>query len=141
MLGTVARMGVTAQQVEPVEHGIDRSSTVFMAGIDEGYAKQAALHYGFQMRAEGYGSDEAVWQALAERDDVAVVTTRWVEEPPEEDAEGSGDRFGRGGRSGGPPWSRGIELQGFYLEEGGTLPLVMVELSNRPGQADNGSGV
>ena len=139
VLGTVARMGVTAQQIEPVEHGIDRSSTVLMAGIDEGYAKQAAQHYGFQMRAEGYGSDEAVWQALAERDDVAVVTTRWVEEPPEEDAEGSGDRFGRGGRSGGPPWDRGIELQGFYLEEGGTLPLVMVELSNRPDRLATGA--
>lgn len=140
VLGSVARMGVTGRQVEPAEHGIDRTSTVNMAGIDEGYANQAALHYGFQMRAEGYESDEEVWQALAERDDVAVVTARWVAEPPEEDADGNGDRFGRNGRSGGPPWSRGIELQGFYLEEGGTLPLVVVELSNRPDRLTTGAG-
>ncbi len=139
VLGSVARMGVTAKQVEPAEQGIDRISTVNMAGVDDGYAKQAAQHYGFQMRAEGFESDEEVWQALAERDDVAVVTTRWVEDPPEEDAEGSGDRYGRGDRSGGPPWSRGIELQGFYLEEGGTLPLVIVELSNRPDRLTTGA--
>lgn len=140
VLGSVARMGVTGRQVEPAEHGIDRTSTVNMAGINEGYANQAALHYGFQMRAEGYESDEEVWQALAERDDVAVVTARWVAEPPEEDADGNGDRFRRNGRSGGPPWSRGIELQGFYLEEGGTLPLVVVALSNRPDRLTTGAG-
>ena len=140
VLGTVARMGVTAQQLEPADSGIDSSLTVSMAGIDEGYAKQAALHYGFQMRAEGFGSDEAIWQALAERDDVAVVTSRWVEEPPAEDGDAPGDRPGRGGRSNGPPWSRGMALQGFYLEEGGTLPQVVVELSNRPDRLTTGAG-
>ncbi|MXZ19840.1 MAG: ABC transporter permease [Caldilineaceae bacterium SB0665_bin_25] len=140
VLGTVARMGVTAQQLEPADSGIDSSLTVSMAGIDEGYAKQAALHYGFQMRAEGFGSDEEIWQALAERDDVAVVTSRWVEEPPAEDGDAPGDRPGRGGRSNGPPWSRGMALQGFYLEEGGTLPQVVVELSNRPDRLTTGAG-
>ena len=140
VLGTVARMGVTAQQLEPADSGIDSSLTVSMAGIDEGYAKQAALHYGFQMRAEGFGSDEEIWHALAERDDVAVVTSRWVEEPPAEDGDAPGDRPGRGGRSNGPPWSRGMALQGFYLEEGGTLPQVVVELSNRPGRLTTGAG-
>ncbi|MYC96118.1 MAG: ABC transporter permease [Caldilineaceae bacterium SB0661_bin_32] len=140
VLGTVARMGVTAEQLEPAGSGIDSSLTVYMAGIDEGYAKQAALHYGFQMRAEGFGSDEAIWQALAERDDVAVVTSRWVEEPPAEDGDAPGDRTGRGGRSNGPPWRRGMALQGFYLEEGGTLPHVVVELSNRPDRLTTGAG-
>ena len=91
------------------------------------------------MRAEGFDSDEAVWQALAERDDVAVVTTRWVEAPPEEEGEESSGRTGQGGRAGGPPWRRGFRLQGFYLEEGGTLPLVKVELSNRPGILSSGA--
>ncbi len=131
VLGTVARMGVTSEQLEPADSGIDSTSTVYMAGIDEGYAKQATLHYGFQMRAEGFGSDEEVWQALAERDDVAVVTSRWVEELPEGDDSALEGRPGRGGRSNGPPWSRGMALHGFYLEEGGTLPHVVVELSNR----------
>ena len=140
VLGTVARMGVTAQQLEPAEFGTDRTSAVYMAGIDEGYTKQAALHYGFQMRAEGFGSDEEVWKALAERDDVAVVTSRWVEEPPVEDGTVPEDSSGRGGRSNGPPWSRGIALQGFYLEEGGTLPHVVVELSNRPDRLTTEAG-
>ena len=140
VLGTVARMGVTARQLEPLESGTVETSTVIMAGIDEGYAAQAALHYGFQMRAEGFGTDEEVWQALAERDDVAVVTSRWVEEPPAENGDAPGDGFGRGGGANGPPWGRGLELQGFYLEEGGTIPRVVVELSNRPDNLTTGAG-
>ena len=47
-----------------------------MTGIDEGYTTQAVQHYGFQMRAaKDMNSDEEIWQALAERDDVAVVTS------------------------------------------------------------------
>ena len=131
VLGTVAGMGgVTTQQLEPSEVGIDRTSTGYIAGIDEGYAKQAALHNGFQMRAEGFESDEEIWQALAERDDVAVVTSRWVLDPPEEDGETTSD---------GPPRRRGFELQGFHLEEGGTLPRVMVELSNSPNVLTSGA--
>ncbi len=139
VLGSVARMGVTARQVEIADSGVEFTASVEMTGIDAGYAQQAAQHYGFQMRAEGFDSDEEVWQALAERDDVAVVTTRWVEDPPEEGAEGSSGRPGRGDRGGGPPWRRGISLQGFYLEEGGTLPRIMVELSNRSGILTSGA--
>ena len=139
VLGSVARMGLTARQVELAEGGVDATGSFEMTGIDEGYTVQAAKHYGFQMRAEGFDSDEAVWQALAERDDVAVVTTRWVEEPPEAEGEESSGRTGQGGRAGGPPWRRGFRLQGFYLEEGGTLPLVKVELSNRPGILSSGA--
>ena len=140
VLGSVARMGVTARQLERGQAGEDVLASVEMTGIDAGYTQQAAKHYGFQMRAEGFDSDEAVWKALAERDDVAVVTTRWVEDPPEEDPEEGSDSRGGGERAGGPPWRRGISLQGFYLEEGGTLPPVMVELSNRPGVLTTGSG-
>ena len=139
VLGTVAQMGLTARQLEPVAAGVDSTVTVNMTGIDEGYTKQAAQHYGFQMRAEGYSSDEEVWKALAERDDVAVVTSWWVESLPEEDSDGSGEPFNRGGRNGGPPWRRGMELQGFHLEEGGTLPRVLVELS-RPDVFTTGGG-
>lgn len=139
VLGTVARLGLTAQQLEP-ESGVDNTVTVEMTGIDEGYTKQAAQHYGFQMRAEGFSSDEEVWQALAERDDVAVVTPWWVEDPPEEDTEGSGASFDRGRRDGGPPWQRGLQLEGFYLEEGGKLPHVLVELSNTVAVATTGAG-
>ena len=140
VLGTVAQMGLTARQLEPGAAGEDSPVTVNMTGIDEGYTKQAAQHYGFQMRAEGFDSDEEVWQALAERDDVAVVTSWWVESPPEEDGESSGETFDRGNRNGGPPWRRGMQLEGFYLEEGGVLPLVLVELSNRPDVLTTGAG-
>ena len=139
VLGTVARLGLTARQLEP-DSGVDDTVAINMTGIDEGYTKQAAQHYGFQMRAEGYNSDEEVWQALAERDDVAVVTSWWVESPPEEDAESSGDTFDGGRRDGGPPWRRGMQLEGFYLDEGGTLPRVLVELSNTVGVVTSGAG-
>ncbi len=140
VLGTVAQMGLTARQLEPGAAGEDSTVTVNMTGIDEGYTKQAAQHYGFQMRAEGFSSDEEVWQALAERDDVAVVTSWWVESPPEEDGESSGETFDRGNRNGGPPWRRGMQLEGFYLEEGGMLPRVLVELSNTPDFVTSGAG-
>ena len=139
VLGTVARMGLTARQLAPAESGEEVTRSFEMTGVDEGYTVQAAKHYGFQMRAEGFDSDEAVWQALAQRDDVAVVTSRWVEEPPEEDGEESSGRPGRGRGPDGPPWRRGFRLQGFYLEEGGTLPRVMVELSNSPGILTSGA--
>jgi len=135
VLGTVARMGLSARQIEPEAEGIERSSTSTMTGVDEGYTKQAAQYYGFQMRAESFDSDEAVWQALAERDDVAVVTSRWVALAPEVDAESQALGPERGRRGGGPPWRGASDLHGFYLEEGGTLPYVLVELGAEMGGA------
>ena len=135
VLGTVARMGLSARQIEPEAEGIERSSTSTMTGVDEGYTKQAAQYYGFQMRAESFDSDEAVWQALAERDDVAVVTSRWVALAPEVDSESQALGPERGRRGGGPPWRGASDLHGFYLEEGGTLPYVLVELGAEMGGA------
>ena len=141
VLGTVARMGVTARQVEPVGAGEEVTRSVEIIGIDAGYAEQAAQYYGFQMRAEGYDSDEEVWQALAQRDDVAIVAANWLNTPPEEGGDGVSGRSGRGDRPEGPPWRRGIRLQGFYLEEGAALPSVMVELSNRPNAIPGGANL
>ncbi len=39
-----------------------------------GYLQQAEQVYHFQLRAPGYADDAAIWQALRERDDVAIVT-------------------------------------------------------------------
>ena len=143
VLGTVASMVVTARQLEPTSSGV--SSTTMegrgrgMVGIDAGYAKQAALHYGFQMRAEGFESDEEIWKALSERDDVAVVTSLWVESPPEEPTEGAGDSSGIDeGEAFSRQRRRGAQLRGFYLEEGGTLPRILVELSYQDNQAISG---
>lgn len=131
VLGSVARMWLTARQLEPAAADEDSTIGTDMTGIDEGYAKQAAQHYAFQMRAAGFNSDEEIWQALAERNDVAVVTSWWVERPPQEEAGGSA--VGAGAVAGEERSRRGPgRLQGFFLEEGGTLPHVLVELSSRP---------
>ncbi len=42
-------------------------------GVNAGYATQVSQVYGFTRRAEGYATDAAVWEALASRDDAAVV--------------------------------------------------------------------
>ena len=131
VLGSVARMWLTARQLEPSVEETDSTIRADMTGIDEGYTRQAAQHYGFQMRAAGFNSDEEIWQALAERDDVAVVTSWWVERPPPEPSGGSADSSGVVEDE--EPWPWGPRrLQGFFLEEGGTLPHVLVELSSRP---------
>ncbi len=128
VLGTVARMVMTARQIEPIT-GIDSGRTMNMTGIDEGYTKQAAQYYGFQMRAEGFESDEAVWQALAERDDVAVVKANWLERRPPENSEEADESFGDARREEYRERRGRGSLQGFYLEEGVTLPRVLVEMS------------
>ncbi len=45
-----------------------------VAAVDAGYLTQAENIYSFAQRAEGYADDAAVWQALRERDDVAIIT-------------------------------------------------------------------
>lgn len=48
-----------------------------LAGLSDGYLQQAAQYYSLRARAPGYESDAAVWQALQERDDVAIVRS-WM---------------------------------------------------------------
>lgn len=138
VLASVAQMYLTTRQIEPVDWDPEEQASFSVTGIDEGYTKQAAGHYAFQMRAEGYDSDAAIWQALGERDDVAVVSAWWVENLPQEDAD-SVD-FGPRGRGDGRRRSRSGMLQGFYLEEGGTLPHVLLELSSTPDMRSSGGG-
>ena len=135
ILGTVAHMQIAARQVAPAEQSIEEATTRRITGVDAGYASQAALHYPFRMRAEGFNSDKEVWQALAERDDVAVVSTEWFESPPEGESSlspGESETFGDGGS---PSWRQQLTIEGSYLEEGGTLPQLLVELSSGSGVA------
>ncbi|HZD10701.1 MAG TPA: FtsX-like permease family protein, partial [Candidatus Binatia bacterium] len=46
-----------------------------VSALNHGFIGQMAEVYPLRMRAEGYVDDAAVWQALQERDDVAVVTS------------------------------------------------------------------
>ncbi len=52
-----------------------------VTGMDEGFMAQAREIYTFQQRSEEFENDAAVWQALMERDDVAIVTPLLVANP------------------------------------------------------------
>ncbi len=45
-----------------------------LVGLDPGYVAEAQMVYPLRARAAGYADDTAIWTALANRDDVAVVT-------------------------------------------------------------------
>jgi len=73
-VGSVAGLQVNARQVAPVPSMGAIDHTVKLAGVNDGYLAQVEEVYGFSQRAEGYGSNTAIWEALRTRDDVAVVT-------------------------------------------------------------------
>lgn len=57
---------------------------VDLTGVNAGYLAQAERFYTFQARAPGLETDAAVWQALAERDDAAIVTAEVIAPEVEE---------------------------------------------------------
>ena len=59
---------------------VNHSAIIFrgqLAAVNAAYVTQAEKVYPFKLRAPGYDSDAAVWQALRTRDDVAIVTPRF----------------------------------------------------------------
>lgn len=125
VMGSLSRLGVEARQTQPSTSGWDN---VGLTGIDAGFAQQAATVYPLAMRAGGYADDAAVWQALAAREDVAVITAWRVADRPrnfmsgpddEEMEEMDGPRRGRRGY---------LTVAGFRLEEGDEIPPVSLEL-------------
>ena len=54
------------------------AETFRVAGLDAGYATQSATVYGFSHRAPDFPTDAAVWQALADRTDVAILADAYV---------------------------------------------------------------
>jgi len=122
-LQQVAAVGAYQTQFVDLRNTNDsRWSSLMLAGVDEGYLDQAAEIYGFQSRAAGFADDAAVWQALRERDDVAIVTPNLLA-----GAEGA---FGPGN---GRP-SRRFRLPALVAGE--PLPDLYIEV--RP-DADNGT--
>ena len=95
-----------------------------ITGVDAGYTQQAGEVYGFRLRAEGYADDAAVWQALAQRDDVMVVAPWRVQ-----------GELGSGGEFEGPHRRGFLRLDGFTLDDP-VIPPTFVEL-RRP-LADGG---
>lgn len=91
-----------------------------LVGVNPGYLTQAAQVYTFQARAAGYPDDASIWLALAERDDVAIVTPDMVAD---------GDEFGMG--DGPPAEFRRLQLTGVTLESG-VLPELFIEARTAP---------
>ncbi len=82
----------------------------FVTSVDPAYAE--AVTYGFGLRDERYPDDRAVWRALAEGEEVAVVSAAMV--PAASDFE-----------QGGPDFD--FQLEGFQREDD-VLPEVYVEV-------------
>nr|MBP8108267.1 FtsX-like permease family protein [Caldilineaceae bacterium] len=76
-VGAITAQSVDVRQVEPA--GASASWLYLdLTGMDSGFMAQAETVYPFQQRAAAYADDLAVWRALAERDDVAIVTPSLV---------------------------------------------------------------
>jgi putative ABC transport system permease protein len=71
--------GVAVQELYVRTPGAGTWDPVSLAGLDAGYVAAAGAVYPLKARAAGYADDAAVWEALATRDDVAIVTSERVE--------------------------------------------------------------
>jgi putative ABC transport system permease protein len=128
----IAVGGVAAQQVEARTPGAGAWGRASLAGLDAGYVAQARKVYLLQARAPGYADDAAVWEALAARDDVAIITPDLLarRQPGVAQSEAS---------TGGAASSNDLSaILSLYAPEpiviqGGRLPEVYVEI--RPGAA------
>jgi putative ABC transport system permease protein len=141
-VGGVKNGELIARQVaEPANNW----SRVDVSGVDAGYLQQAEQVYKFALRAPGYADDAAVWQALRERNDVAIVTPDLLAQAqPAQTFTGtllgqnitktvssdevsvgatgeSGERRGRFGRA--------LRLRGFTLADA-QLPPTFIEVRN-----------
>ncbi|MBK8051299.1 MAG: ABC transporter permease [Anaerolineales bacterium] len=83
LLAEVAAVGrLTDQLMGAHVAGSDRADrNIMMTGVNQGFVDQASKIYSFQARAPGYESDEAIWNALATRDNVVVVKPRVMTAP------------------------------------------------------------
>lgn len=93
VMGSVSTMGVEARQMLP-RPGFTYEY-LFLSGIDAGYATQAAQVYPLLQRTADYPTDADVWQALATRDDVAVVAD-WLGTSVTEEMDTGGSEHGPG---------------------------------------------
>ncbi|MGB2773193.1 MAG: FtsX-like permease family protein, partial [Anaerolineae bacterium] len=78
-VGAIVNRSVDVRQAGPGAIGPWRS--LALTGMDERFMAQARGIYTFQQRSAGFEDDAAVWQALLERDDVAIVTPFLVANP------------------------------------------------------------
>ena len=88
-VGAIVNPMVDVRQAGPGAAGQWHALT--LTGMDERFMAQAREIYTFQQRAEGFENDAAVWQALQERDDVAIVTPFLVANPDSSYESSGGD--------------------------------------------------
>ncbi len=79
VVGAVAATSVEASQLPTggsvtTTQAINNFANLDLTAVNLGYLQQAEKVYHFKARAPGYATDAAIWQALRERDDVAIVT-------------------------------------------------------------------
>lgn len=124
VIGSRSWLSVEVRQTGPTTSDWDG---VGLTGIDPGYAQQAAEVYPLAMRAAGYADDAAVWQALAQRDDVAVITAWRVADRPRNFMSGPDEEEME--EMDGPRRRRRnyLTVAGFRLEEGAEIPPVSLE--------------
>jgi len=114
LLQQVATVGAFQSQSAELRNTSDsRWGRRPIVGVDDGYLSQATQIYTFQARAAGFADDAAIWQALRERTDVAIVTPNVIA-----DAEDDND-FGPG---------RNRRFQLPAVAAGDALPELFVEV-------------
>ena len=142
-VGQVARQQVDITELQVAGADGDTAATrTNLTGINDGYLQQAEQYYTFQMRAPGYETDAAIWEALRNRDDVAIVNQGMVALNAEDlvDRQEFDDylrRRGGGRRGPGAGWRTRLRwLPGFTLEDE-TMP--EIELGLLASQEDDGN--
>lgn len=68
-IGTVSNLTVNVRQEQTTQDWTE----YFLVSYNDDYLTQANQHFRFTLRSEAYPTDEAVWQALQTRNDVAIV--------------------------------------------------------------------
>lgn len=77
VMGSVSHLYLTVRPA--AADAVAGAAEIFrVAGLDAGYATQSATAYGFSHRAPDFPTDAAVWQALADRTDVAILADAYV---------------------------------------------------------------
>ncbi|MBV9792120.1 MAG: FtsX-like permease family protein, partial [Chloroflexi bacterium] len=69
----VGEVTVAPIEIRQVGASTQRWSDYRINGYDDTYINQVEPHFGFKLKAPGYETDQQIWQALRERDDVMVV--------------------------------------------------------------------
>jgi putative ABC transport system permease protein len=98
-VGAIVNPTVDVRQAGPGPTGSWHSLS--LTGMDEPFMAQARGIYTFGQRAAGFADDAAVWQALLERDDVAIVTPFLVANPDRSYASAGGGDAGLAATLGG----------------------------------------